>query len=77
MKEIKKDYFRKVASEVARTKPQELQLLSLFDVRRKYQGYLSRYLRESGTRELLSMIKRKVESIGSKVTRYSELTLIS
>lgn len=74
MKEIKKDNFRKIASEVARTKPQELQLLSLIDVRRNYQGYLSRYLRESGTRELLSMIKRKAESIGSKVTRYSDLT---
>ena len=74
MKEIKKDYFRKVASEVARTKPQELQLLSLFDVRQKYQGYLSRYFRESSTREFLNMIKRKAESIGSKITRYSELT---
>ena len=77
MKEIKKDYFRKVASEVARTKPQELQLLSLLDVRRNHGNYLSRYLRESGTRELLSMIKRKVESIGTRVTRYSELTPIS
>lgn len=77
MKEIKKDYFRKVASEVARTKPQELQLLSLVDVRRNHGNYLSRYLRESGTRELLSMVKRKVESIGTKVTRYSELTSLS
>ena len=74
MKEIKKDNFRKVASEVARTKPQELQLLSLIDVRRNHGSYLSRFFRESGTRELLNMIKRKAESIGSKVTRYSELT---
>ena len=74
MREIKKDYFRKVASEVARTKPQELQLLSLVDVRRNYGSYLTRFFRESGTRELLNMIKRKAESKGSKVTRYSELT---
>ena len=77
MREIKRDYFRKVASEVARTKPQELQLLSLFDVRLNHENYLSRYLRESGTRELLNMIRRKVESIGTRVTRYSELTPIS
>ena len=74
MKEIKKDNFRKIANEVARTKPQELQMLSLIDVRRNCQGYLSRYLRESGTRELMSMIKRKAEAIGSKVIRYSQLT---
>ena len=74
MKEIKKDYFRKIASEVARTKPQELQLLSLVDVKKAHQGYLSRYLRESGTKDLMSMLKRKAESIGSRVTRYSELT---
>ena len=74
MKEIKKDAFRKIASEVARTKPKELQMLSLNDVRLNRQAYLSRYLRESGTRELLSMIKRRAESIGSKVTRYSEMS---
>ena len=74
MKEIKKDYFRKVACEVARTKPRELQMLSLADVRRNHQSYLTRYLRESGTSELLNMIKRKAESIGSIITRYSEST---
>lgn len=74
MREIKKDYFRKVANEVARTKPQELQMLSLLDVRKSHENYLSRFFRESGTRELLNMIKRKAESIGSRVTRYSELT---
>ena len=77
MKEIKKDYFRKVASEVARTKPQELHLLSLSDVRVRHGNYLSRFFRESGTRELLDMIKRRAESIGSKVKRYSELTSTS
>ena len=77
MKEIKKDYFRKVATEVARTKPEELQMLSLLDVRLSHGNYLSRYYRESGTRELLSMIRRKAESIGTRVIRYSELTPIS
>ena len=74
MREIKKNYFRKVANEVARTKPQELQMLSLSDVRKNHENFLSRFFRESGTRELLNMIKRKAESIGSRVTRYSELT---
>ena len=74
MREIKKDYFKKIANEVARTKPQELQLLSLCDVRKAHGSYLSRFARESGTRELLNMIKRKAKSIGSRVTRYSCLT---
>lgn len=72
MQEIKNDTFRKIASELARTKPKEVQLLSLNEARRKYQKYLSRYLRESGTKQLLNMIHRKALSIGSKVTRYSE-----
>lgn len=73
MKQIKKDYFRKVASTVARTKPETVLMLSQYDVAHGCQGYLSRKLREAGTKELMDMIKRKTESIGSNVQRYSYL----
>ena len=77
MKQIKKDYFRKVASTVARTKPETELMLSQYDVAHGCQGYLSRKLREADTKELMSMIKRKAESIGSEVQRYSYLLQIS
>ena len=73
MREIKKDYFRKVTNELARIKPRETQLLAMNEIRSNHQGYLSRYLRESGTRDLMSMIRRKAEALGSTVIRYSEL----
>ena len=76
MKEIKLNYFKKVAHEVARTKPRELQMLSLVDARLRHQGYLSRYLRESGTRDLLGIIKHRAEALGSEVTRYSGLVQV-
>lgn len=77
MKEIKKDYFRKVATEVARTKPEELQMLSLQDIRKCCQGYLSRYLRESSTLELLNMVQRKAEAMGATLKRYPAYALIN
>lgn len=73
MNEIRKDYHRKVVSEVARTKPKELQLLSLYDARHIRQSYLSRRMRESGTRELLRMLQRKAEAQGTAIKRYSYL----
>ena len=75
MKEIKLNFFKKVAHEVARIKPKELQMLSLIDARLEHQGYLSRYLRESGTWDLLGVIKHRAEALGSKITRYSNLAL--
>lgn len=73
MTEIRKDYHRKVVNEVARTKPKELQLLSLYDAKYIRQNYLSRRMREAGTRELLGMLKRKLEAQGSAIKRYSFL----
>ena len=77
MKEIKMNFFKKVAHEVARIKPEELQMLSLADARLEHQGYLSRYLRESGTWDLLGVIKHRAETLGSKITRYSNLVAMN
>ena len=77
LREIKKDYFRKIASIVARTKPETVYMLSQYNVSHGHQGYLSRKLRDAGIKELMDMIKRKAESIGSNIERYSEALVIS
>lgn len=64
---IKKDVYKKIVSEVARTKPKELHILSKSSIRKYKNNYLSRNLRETGARELLNMMRKKLELVGADV----------
>lgn len=68
---IKKDYFNKLASAVARTKPTELHILDEVAVRNEKQGFLTRRLRESSTQTLFNVLTRKLKNLGTEVIRHS------
>ena len=64
---IKRDTYKKIVCEVARTKPKELHILSNSSIRKYRNNYLSRNLREIGAKELLNMMRKKLELIGADV----------
>lgn len=68
---IKRDTYRKIVCEVARTKPKELHILNKSSIRKYRNNYLSRTLREMGAKELLNMMRKKLELIGADVLLYS------
>lgn len=70
LENIKKDYFRKKANEVARTKPKEIRFPSFYLLRQKYQGLLTHCFRESDTAMFLSMLRRKLRLQGTRLIGY-------
>lgn len=67
MSNIKKDYFRKVAHELARIKPSYAHVLSQFRLKTLKNNYLTRLYRESSTREFFNILKKKMRSFGCHV----------
>lgn len=69
---IKSDYFRKVASELAKTKPDTVHFLSKDVIRHFKQSYLTRIARAAGTRHFAEVLSRKLKLQGSFIEREEE-----
>ncbi len=69
---IKKDYFRKVAHELAKTKPCKVHVLSKRTISTQRQDFLTRLLRESDTRTFAKMLIKKFMHIGADIERHTD-----
>lgn len=67
---MKTDYFKKVANEVARTKPKELHLLSSKAIKYERMGFLTRDLRRNGTYQFYDIVKNKLAHLGTKLVMH-------
>jgi len=70
MTNMKKDYFRKVANELARLKPCMVLTLPNNIIRVMKNGFLTRFLRESSTKEFFNILINKFKNTGVEVQRY-------
>ena len=66
---IKKDFFRKVAKNLARLKPSRVFSLSNNVIRTMKNGFLTRFLRESSTKEFFNILINKFKNTGAEVIR--------
>lgn len=66
---MRKDYFKKIAHDLAITKPTRLHVLSEANLAKLKQSYLSRFYRESNTLELISIVENKLRAIGCRIFR--------
>ena len=62
-----KDAYKKLVSDVARTKPREVHFLDNSSVRQTRNGYLTRKMREADSRSLINMMRKKIGLIGADV----------
>lgn len=74
---IKCDYFRKITSELARTKPLEICLLAKNAAKAVKQGYLTRASREASTRHFASILLRKMQTQGTNVNTFMDYNEIA
>ena len=72
---MKKDYFRKVANELARLKPNKVLTLPNNAIRVLKNNFLTRFFRESSIKEFFNILINKFKSIGIEVERYFSPTL--
>ena len=66
---VKKDYFRKVAKELARLKPKKVFTLSNVTIRTMKNNFLTRTLRESSTKEFFNILINKFKNTGAIIER--------
>ena len=66
---IKKDFFRKVAKELAILKPNKVFTLSNVVIRTMKNNFLTRFLRESSTKEFFNILINKFKNTGAEVIR--------
>lgn len=69
LKHIKKDHFRKVAKELAKTKPLNVFALSDIAIKKYKNGFLSQQLRESGALEFFNIVMKNLALLGSNIIR--------
>ena len=74
MDRIKKDYFKKVVCELARSKSGKVHVLSKRTISDKKQNYETRILRESSTRTFANMLLKKFKYSGAEIIRHSDST---
>lgn len=67
---IKSDYFRKVTNELAKTKPEEVHLISKEIIRKEKNNYLSRTARATGVRKFFNILLKKLQLQGASVERH-------
>ena len=72
MDRIKKDYFKKVVCELAKSKPSEVHLLSKRTISTQKQDYLTRLLRESSTNTFANMLAKKLRYSGAEIVRHTD-----
>lgn len=78
LKNMRKDFFKKIACDVARNKPTQLHILSEGAVKEVRQNYLTRALRRADSRHLRNILTRKMSVLGSEVVKHrSTLALYS
>ena len=68
---LRKDSFKKQASELARTKLAKVHCLSSLAIKQSRQGGLARIMREKHTLDFLNVIRKRLEKSGTKVEYHS------
>lgn len=67
MSNIKKSYFRKVASELAKTKPNKVHFPSTTSLKYFRHNYLNPTYRKYSSKQFMGMLQNKMRNIGSEV----------